>query len=79
MHDLPCSIVYDDTEIYVPSKYNMPLDYTNHTDTQQVSLFAFDEGFGYTISIYENSNTDSSKISKWIFNLMCSNDHKKLK
>lgn len=79
MHDFPNISIYDDINLYDPSSFNIPLDYTHHNDLHSIILFSFDEGAGTEISQYEYSHNDSPKISKWIFNLMCINDHKRLK
>lgn len=68
--DISDSIADDNNASVSASAFNISIDNKNNFDN---------EGSGNSISLYEYSLHDSPKISKWIFNLMCINDNKKLK
>lgn len=78
MNDLTDTI-YNDKQPIESSVHNLPIDYTNHYDLEKIILFSFDEGIGYVISPYEDSSIDSPKTSKWLFNLMCIHNHKRIR
>lgn len=77
--DISDSIADDKNESVSASAFNISIDNKNHFDNERIVLWSLDEGSGNSISLYEYSLHDSPKISKWIFNLMCINDNKKLK
>ncbi len=77
--DISDSIADDNNASVSASAFNISIDNKNHFDNERIVLWTLDEGSGNSISLYEYSLHDSPKISKWIFNLMCINDNKKLK
>lgn len=77
--DISDSIADDNNASVSASAFNISIDNKNNFDNERIVLWSLDEGSGNSTSLYEYSLHDSPKISKWIFNLMCINDNKKLK